>query len=82
MPRRVILLTGYSMYGVLTFPQEQSHLEDKAGPVLALASLTRNSNSVLPSWPIFPNLHVFDNGSPSRGTPLGSPIIASPILKI
>jgi hypothetical protein len=27
MPRRVILLTGYSMYDVLTFPQEQSHLD-------------------------------------------------------
>ena len=67
MPRRVILLTDYSMYDVLTFPQEQSHLEDKAGPVSAFASFTHNLDAVLPSWPIFLNLHSL--GSLSSETP-------------
>ena len=65
MPRRVILLTDYSMYDVLTFPQEQSHLEDKARPVSAFASFTRNLDAVLPSWPIL-NLHALTMDSEQR----------------
>jgi hypothetical protein len=55
------------MPDVLTFPQEQSHLEDKAGPVSAFASFTHNLDAVLPSWPIFLNLHSL--GSLSSETP-------------